>query len=212
MRSLDGEKLWQEFFNGLEDGVKHRYHRLNLMIKGPEPALDDVTAIDELREQANTYVRTDHIIQPVFDSVIASLFFFEFEDIPVDTGSSYSCIGHIFCRLALPVAGRKLLYRKLHTSSSYFLVSGKPVVCVERVSSGIPLFRRRVTFQLESLDEQVAITLRGITSMPHTISGLPRIANDLIKLQGLDAPFGSADYSLVGKPLPQVPAKRKSMI
>ncbi len=208
VKSIDGEKIWQKFYNSLPDASKHRYHRVNLKIKGPEPAIDDVTALQELQHQASLHSRRPDIIQPILDSIYATMFYFEFDEPPFYNGASFSCIGHIFCRIALPVASRKLLYRQLQASSSYFLIAGKPVPCVDKISSGIPLFKRKVTFELDGLDQQVAITLRGITSQPHTISGLPRSANTLIEMQGLEAAFGSTDHAL-GKPLPQVPAKRK---
>ncbi len=209
LRSLDGEKLWQDVYNGLSERTKHRFHRINVKTQGSEPAIDDVAAMHALREQAEHFACRQTILQPVMDSVYASMFFFEFEDVPKLQGSSYLCIGHIYCRIALPPAQRKLFHRRLHVSSSYFLVLGQPVKCVERLSTGMPLLRRRVTFSLSSLEDEVAITLRGITSQPHTISGLPRSAQDIIDLQGLRAPFGRADHSTPGKPLPQVPAKRK---
>ena len=94
-------------------------------------------------------------------------------------------------------------------TSSYFIVLGHPVACVERITKGLPMFKRRIQFTLGSLDDTIGITLRGIIPIPMTISGLPKTARQLIDLQGLDAPFGRIDHKRAEKCLPQITLKRK---
>jgi hypothetical protein len=62
---------------------------------------------------------------------------------------------------------------------------------------------------VNTLSESIIISIKGITSIPRLISGFPISLKDLINLQQLYAPFGRADYLILKKPLPSIPAKRK---
>ena len=209
MRSMDGEKIWKDIYNSLPESSKSRFHRLNLTLQGAEPAIDDISSMYELQKQAVEQAQPVAFLRPALDAIYASMFYFEFEEPPVFRGDAYACIGNIYCRVRQSEAGRKKFYAKLAATSSYFLICGQPVACIERVTKCAPAFKRRLTFTLDSLDDCVRITLRGITSQSLAISGLPRRAGDIMKAQGLDAPFGRADHSCPEKPLPLLPAKRK---
>ncbi|KAK5128199.1 hypothetical protein LTR08_004067 [Meristemomyces frigidus] len=209
MKSLDGEKIWKEFYNSLPEDSRNRFHRINLMVKGTEPAIDDLAGMLTLKTQAQDYARASGSLQPALDSIVASSFYYEMEDMPVFANGLYHCVGHIFCRLPLPQEGRRRLYTELMSTSSYFIVLGHPVACIERITKNLPMFKRRVQFTLGSLDDNINITLRGIVPTPLTISGLPKTARQLIDLQGLYAPFGRMDYTRAERCLPQIPLKRK---
>ena len=64
-------------------------------------------------------------------------------------------------------------------------------------------------FIVDTLSESIAISIRGITSMPRLISGFPISLKDLIDSQQLYTLFGWADYLTLEKPLPSIPAKQK---
>lgn len=208
MNGLDGEKIWHDFYNSLPAAVRPRYQRLNLPIKGPEPGIDDVAAMHSLKVQAANHAWKPQQMDTVMDLIYASMFYFEFEDEPIATDGSYLCTGHIFFRVHLPPEGRKELLRELLRTKSYFIVRGQPVKCVETVPRTVPLFKRRLSFELGSLDDSVGITLRGITTDAVTISGLPKSANELLTMQRLKAPFGTTDHAAVQKALPAIPKKR----
>lgn len=88
------------------------------------------------------------------------------------------------------------------------MLSGRPIVCVERIAKGSPPLKRRLKFSVESMDDTVGITLRGIISTPQYISGSPRTVREIVKLQDLEIPFGRADHHKAEKVLPVVPGKR----
>ena len=136
------------------------------------------------------------------------MFYFEFSETPVWNKVRFSCTSSIYCRLRLSLDGRKALYHRLASTPSYFLILGQPVRCVGKVPKTLPLFKKEVRFTLPSLREDVGITLRGITSQPTTISGLPKSAEQILELQNLDAQFGYCDHRTI-KPLPKLPRKRK---
>lgn len=209
MDSMDGEKLWREFYNTVSESERGRYHRMNLTLQGSQPALDDSSIMETLETQAADHVRSKMPTEPILDSMLASAFYFEFDSLPQWKESSYLCHGHIFCRLPLSRSGRKTLLSQLAQHPSYFALNGDPVACVERVSKPAAPYKRKISFRLNTLRETVAITLRGVTSKPHSISGLPKSANAIIKAQRLTAPFGRCDNLTSEKKLPSLPRKRK---
>ncbi|KAK4960688.1 hypothetical protein LTR66_012941 [Elasticomyces elasticus] len=210
MRSLDGERAWKELNNTLPVEVRKRYHRLNFPLPGQEPSLDDVTIMHELKNRTLEHLKSDVQMQLVRDSLLSLMFYFEFDEFPQHKDGRYDCAGHIFCRLDLPHEGRKALYLELQATSSYFVVLGSPVPCVETIPKCTPPFKRRIRFDLLSLDEILGVTLRGITSQPQSISGLPRNAREIVKAQRLRSPFSRTDHVHPEKNLPSIPAKRKA--
>ena len=209
MESMNGEEIYHEVLNSIPEKDRYRFHRLNLVLKHPEPQLDDVSSMYELKEAAYSYIENEPSIKKIVNAMLASMFYFEFDGMPVWKTSSYLCTGHIYCRLPLSPQGQRTLYMHLFNTSSYFLVFGQPFACVERVGKTVPPFRRQVQFLLDDLEDVIGITLTGITSKPKTISGLPRKAREIIIEQNLDAPFGRSNHSVLEKPLPQLPLKRK---
>lgn len=207
MRNTDGEKAWRNFINSLPENLRHRYHRLNINIEGQEPDIDDVSSMERLKSQAEQYIGSSLIINPVREAMFASMFYFELEDIPLYRDGSYQCTGVIFCRMNLCKEARKAFYEDLISSSSYFLVDGRPVRCAETIPRGLPLFRKRIEFKAPDMDYQVSITVGGMQTS-HYISGLPKTLKQLISCQKLDAPFGRVNHQCFGRRLPALPLKR----
>ncbi|KAI9673847.1 MAG: hypothetical protein M1822_009583 [Bathelium mastoideum] len=210
MLNLDGEKAWRELVNTMAPEKRARYHRLNLSLKGPEPAIDDVAAMRMLKTAAEECMSSKSQLSSLLDSIHASIFYLELDDMPYFTGEAFHCSGHIFCRLELPRDGKDALMTQLLATSAYFLINGAPVVAVGPETKKCPLFRRRVRFEVTSLEDSLGISIRGLTSRPRSISGMPKTLNQLIHLQQLQAPFGHATHRAVQKHLPQMPLKRKA--
>ena len=64
-------------------------------------------------------------------------------------------------------------------------------------------------FVVDTLSESIAISIRGIISIPRLISGFPISLKDLINLQQLYALFSWVDHLILKKPLFSILAKRK---
>jgi hypothetical protein len=62
---------------------------------------------------------------------------------------------------------------------------------------------------VDTLSKSIAISIRGIMSMPKLINKFPIFFKNLINLQQLYTLFGRADYLILRKPLLSIPAKRK---
>jgi hypothetical protein len=213
MRNLDSEDAWKRYYNSLDPKVRPRYHRLNVKFTGPEPSLDDANQIPCLKDVALRKIDEDNIaIKSVVDLMLASMFYFELDALPIRDGDNYLCLGYIRCRLDLPVEGLHYLYSQLRETSSWFLIQGSPIHCVQSIPKGPPPFKRRVNFRAESIDEVIAFSLGGITSTVRPLSGFPTSLRKLIEDQGLEKPFGTLDHVVSEKPLPAIPAKRPSAI
>lgn len=205
MKSMDGERMWREIYNSLPDRDKPKYHRLNVPLHGTEPLLDDTSAMDDLKHQSLGWAQQRDTYTLLLDSIYASMFYFELDQYYMREDGLYVCTGSVHCRLALEINGREHLYHALQKTSSYFLTLGQPTPCVTHVPRNLPPFKRTIEFVLHSLDDDVGITLLGITSTPTTISGLPQTARRLIDIQQLRAPFGRVSCSVPEKVLPKVP-------
>lgn len=205
MKSMDGERIWREIHNSLPEKERPRYHRLNVPLSGTEPLLDDITAMENLKAQSISWTERRDSFTLLLDSVYASMFYFELDTYFMREDGTYACSGTIHCRLALTTHGREYLYSSLLSSSSDFLTLGQPTPCVTHIPRNLPQYKRAIELVLNSLDDDIGITLLGITSMPTTISGLPQTARKLIEIQQLEAPFGRANRSMLEKALPRLP-------
>lgn len=208
MRDLDGEEAWKSFYNSLPLAARERYHRLNLEIPGIEPQLDDVLRITELKHRTLEAIESHVDVTPVIDSILASMFYFELDEHPFPVNRAYRCSGYVFCRLDLPPEGRQYLYNRLLETSSWFLIQGSPTRCVEAIPKSLPPFKRRIKFNVKTLDETVGISVRGLTNTTKPISGFPTTLRKLIDALQLDSPFGTISHSVAEKTLPVVPCKR----
>ncbi|KAI9717977.1 MAG: hypothetical protein M1828_007013 [Chrysothrix sp. TS-e1954] len=208
MLSMDGEKAWSELVNTLSPAARTRLHRFNMPL-ARDLELDDITAITGLKQQASEYVRSNESFRTLRNSVYASVFYLELEEMPMYVNGGYRCLGNIFCRLGLSDQGRRSLSEYMKTHRAYFLVDGHPVACVvDEIPVCAPPFKRRVSFTLQSLDDTISISLRDARMLPRPISGLPKSLRQLIHLQSLDCPFGRIDHTQPDKVLPVVPSKR----
>lgn len=207
MGHIDSEEQWKMFFHCLPLRVRHRYHRLNIYFPGPEPGLDEVRAIESLKQQASQSIASNYQADLIISSIVSSIFYFELESwFAYDQG--YMCSGVICCRLPLEYTMRERLYHTLVEKKAFFLVMGRPVPCVENIPKGIPAFRRSIKFGTASREKSISISLAGLPSRTTAISGMPTSLERMIEAQCLEAPFGRVDYSMVEKALPK-PGKRK---
>lgn len=96
--SLDGEVTWRELLNHFEHDAQNRFFRLNINLKGREPRLDDVEAMEKLSQAVDT-CKNDPKIVDVKMALLAACFFFELKQSPVfDASGFYVCQGDIRVR------------------------------------------------------------------------------------------------------------------
>jgi hypothetical protein len=98
MRNLDGEDAWKQFCNSVSPQMRTRFHRLNVELTGPEPSLNDALIILELKSNVLRTIKEDKsVITGVVDAMLASMFYFEVDTLPVLEQNGYNCHRYIFC-------------------------------------------------------------------------------------------------------------------
>ncbi|KAF2212515.1 hypothetical protein CERZMDRAFT_117698 [Cercospora zeae-maydis SCOH1-5] len=111
---------------GVNESVfSSRFHRLNLPMPRGQPPLDDVGAMASPESQATLHIQDANRTQQVIDSLLASSFYLEFDEIPSWQQGEYTCTGFIKCRLPMTVQGRKALTAHLSSTSSFFVINGQ---------------------------------------------------------------------------------------
>jgi hypothetical protein len=210
MCHLDSQEQWNTFIRCVPAKLRPRFHRLNVSLPSPEPALDDVTAINQLKCAASKYIESESTVQVAKNTMFASLFYLEVDNFRKMKNGMYRCSATIHCRLPLGFNERKKFYQTLLRKHALFLVNGQSIPCVQSLPSGFPIFRRGIDLLLKSMTDRIQVSITGITSEPTVISGMPTQLGRLAKAQNLLMPFGCIDNRRVEKQLPDVPQKRKA--
>lgn len=208
MDQLDGEKQWKTFIRCIPHELQHRFHRLNVPLRGVEPALDDTEAIEHLKEDTLYSLERNDQLHTIENTMVASIFYFELDTIDRLEGGTLRCSGTIFCRLSLEAASRHVLHEWLKKNAACFVLGTQSIPCVS--GPGRSFFRRSVSFIATNLDEQLSITLTGVTNTPTLISGMPVRLRSISDLLYINSPFGFIDSRRMEKSLPEEPAKRKA--
>ena len=47
--NLDGEREWKKFYNSVPMEARSRYHRLNVFFNGPEPNINNLSLLKDLK-------------------------------------------------------------------------------------------------------------------------------------------------------------------
>jgi len=199
MYLLDGEPAWQRLLGGLSQSRRNRYYRLNINIQGKEPSIDNTDVIPRL---CLTSPPID-VLNGAAWAIIASLFYFELEGIPVDGLWGYLCLGHVRCRLGMGI-GRQIL-KGLAGHEARFLRCGEQL----SINGGAT-----ISFRVVDLRSEVSIDLNTHPQGSQPIGGSPFTIHQLVKRQHLYCPFGTANH-LKRRPQPSTlapPSKRPRVV
>lgn len=200
MMLLDGQKTWVELLNRIPIQDRSRYHRFTLSFQGPEPQLDNVDGMQDLKQQVSlsaTLRKPD--LSRCADNMLACLFYLELDGLPVSSRFTFVCKGRILCRLDPESRGMQALLLRLKESRArFYFHSQEHVPCIDQVSyrkiqhgEG---FSTPVEFHVPSMNEQVDIKIDGLTHRARSISNCPYKLSDLVFDQGLHQIFGRPDH------------------
>ena len=196
--SMDGQKFWQEFRNRKRVDAKGQYFRFSLEFDGPEPSLDNIHMMKDLKARVQSDLSQSTELDCLVQQVIASRFYFQLETIPQYEHGDYSCVGYIFCRLRSHSPGFDELLKRLSNRSARFYLDGRQLPGKVKDSSFVDRygnFQKRVEFKVNDLYSNVSISLREGRSSYKYISGSPFSINSLMEAQSLNAPFGTVTHS-----------------
>jgi hypothetical protein len=177
---------------------KEQYFRFDIEFEGPEPGLDDTTKIPELKAAAQSAIDGSKEVDRLARCIIAEYFLFELEAYPQrGKNGSFDCVGHILCRLPANTAAFPALMDQLTKTSAKLFFQEQPLA--GSIGDGSFLdknknFKKRISFSVLDKRSAISIVLQEGSSQPCNISGAPFTLNHLIKVQGLDCYFGTADH------------------
>lgn len=181
----------------VEETFRHipRYHRLN-------PELDDEYSLDNtghmhmLKSKVETDESLSRPIETVARRAIASKFYFELAGLPKRVNGRYMGTGHILCSIQGKEPAFAVLIKRLASSSTQLYLNAEPVpgrwddpCCLDKNGN----FLKRVEI---SVVDAISISLRMQSALDESypVSGLPSTVDKLVRAQGLNAYFGTADH------------------
>ncbi|KAH7303139.1 acyl transferase/acyl hydrolase/lysophospholipase [Stachybotrys elegans] len=176
-QSGSSSRAWTQLLSHQEMGDKGEFFRFDIEFDGPEPPLDDVLVMKEIRDEA----RDTMLDSPTLDCLVlrtrAELFFFE-----LDPERPYQFIGGAY---ESRTPEFEAFMAQLNASSAEFLDR------FTRLRDGN--FSKVIKFQTPSRQEPIAISLRE-KDTAYPISGAPFSLQWLIDAQQLEARFGQQDH------------------
>ncbi len=194
MSSFNGQKIWEELMNSLDERNQEDYIRLNVFLPSDEPAIDNIDRMDELRKSVHIQPRSIEDCEKTLHALIVSAFYFELSNVPefIREGR-YHCRGTIRCRLQ----GKAVvdLLTRCHKFSLVFVTDvealgyygGDLDLCISchRYQKNIDFFVRHPT-------EMMTIYVQSVTQGRRKISAFPQNMQWFKDQQKLEAQFGTA--------------------
>jgi hypothetical protein len=181
-----------------KQGSREQYFRFDIEFDHPEPELDDTTRMQEVKELARSAICESNELDRLARCVVAELFLFELETVPVKERGRYVCRGYIICRLRAHSPPLQVLLEQLNNSSAIFIIQGHPLK--DPLDDGSYAdregnFRKAVSFEVFDKHNAFAIQLKEGSSEPCSISGSPFSVESLVAAQNLESPFGTMDHT-----------------
>jgi len=186
--ALDGEQAWQEAWDEMPAELREDSFRLNRHFPHGLPELDDARWLHE--PDGSPYV----IPSPLVRAALATLFYLELDEPPEARPGRLRCHGSILCSAAdASGAVDRVL---VEFPGACFAVAGG--VSLGRVDEdqgcrACGYYRQRVSWDVSSLHEKVALVIRGRTG-EHRIASFPNPVQWFLDRQGASAVFGRADH------------------
>ncbi|KAJ9133184.1 FabD/lysophospholipase-like protein [Pleurostoma richardsiae] len=198
MDQMSGSRIWKDFMGYKKiESNDTEYFRFDVEFTDGEPRLDNVRCMDQVSLLARTTISHSAELSKSISCMIARLFFFQLDELPRKRNGAYSCSGHLFCRLRAGREGFVALMRDLDQANTKIAADGR---CLPGgFQSHLSLaqdgnFKKRVTFEVSSREQTISMTLYRSPGAHFNIGGSPFSLDWLIRVQRLDAMFGTADH------------------
>jgi hypothetical protein len=186
--AVDGRRGWQDAWDSIPEAVRPDTFRLDRVVTGNLPELDDARALGELGE-------FDYRIpEKLTRAWLAKSFFFELDEEPTMVHGYYECRGSILCcKYGAPDILRQVvsLFPGFHVEFS----DGTNLGALDdhQGCSTCGYYRKRVSLRVPSIHETVQLGVWDETGNS-AIGGFPISVHDLLDQQQANCPFGRADH------------------
>ncbi len=194
MSSFDGESNFRDVVNSLDRENREDYKRLNVVLPRNEPAMDNTSQMDELRQLVHLNPQMIQECEETIYALLIASFYFELSCIPSPLPEHrIRCLGTIRCRLPGEVMVE--LLERIHPSRLSFVTHsralgyyfGKRDLC-----PSCRRYRKSVEFTVRDLGQPTNIYATSARRPRRKISAFPQTMQWFIDQQHLDAPFGTA--------------------
>lgn len=191
MSFFDGQKIWDELMNHVDERDRERYIRLNVFLPKDPPALDNTDCMDELRESVHVPQSFQDCKEALY-ALLVSAFYFELHNAFLQEGR-YHCYGMIRCRLPGD-AIVKLLTQFCRSSLAFTTdlqtlgyYEGNQDLCIS-----CRRYYKTVEFFVRHPAEPMTIYFQSVTQGRRKISAFPQTIEWFTRQQHLKAHFGTA--------------------
>ncbi|PGG97519.1 hypothetical protein AJ80_09688 [Polytolypa hystricis UAMH7299] len=196
LSSLDGEEMWTDLLNQLDDKEKADYMRLNVPLGRKASSIDNVSDLDSYRNLVLCHPSTSKMVAEVASALLISCFYFELLGTPVGEEGHFRCSGIIRCQPAARAIVPPL--KECHGSRPMYFVTDKETLgCflgLEDICPSCSRYRKAVSFRVRHPDETITIYLRIDRNRQRKISGFPDTVSSFVSAQGLASPFGTPHH------------------
>ena len=194
MSSFDGESNFRDVVNSLDRENREDYKRLNVVLPRNEPAMDNTSRIDELRQLVHLNPQMIQECEETIYALLIASFYFELSCIPSSLPENrIRCLGTIRCRLPGDVMVE--LLERIHPSRLSFVTHGRALGYYFGKRDLCPScrrYRKSVEFTVRDLGQPTSIYITSARRPRRKISAFPQTMQWFIDQQHLDAPFGTA--------------------
>jgi hypothetical protein len=186
--AVDGRRGWQDAWDSIPEAVRPDTFRLDRVVTGNLPELDDARALGELGE-------FDYRIpEELTRAWLAKSFFFELDEEPTMAHGYHECRGSILCcKYGAPDILQQVssLFPGAHVEFS----DGTNLGALDdhQGCSTCGYYRKRVSLRVPSIHETVQLGVWDETGNS-AIGGFPTSIHDLLDQQQANCPFGRADH------------------
>jgi len=194
MSSLDGERVWRELRNRLDDNAKADYFRFNIPISEDEARIDGIEQMEELRRYVQLQPSGHDARVKTAVALLTASFFFELEAVPLLESGHYECRGSVRCRndgQTVIAALFRLLGLHLELSTDTATL-GK--VSQDDICKACRLYRRKVIVRVRHLEDIVSLYIKYGATERRKISGFPHSMSWFIQQQQLASEFGRENH------------------
>ena len=192
MSSFNGQKIWDELMNSVDERKREDYIRLNSVLPSDEPAIDNTDRMAELREGVHVPGMYEDCKKTLY-ALLVSAFYFELAKAERIREGQYHCRGTIRCRL--PGVPLVHLLRTYNVSNLVFRTDTEILGYYGGESDLCSLchrYQKKVDFLVRHPTEPVTMYTESVAQGRRKLSAFPQAMRWFENHQKLDAPFGTA--------------------
>lgn len=193
--SLDGQSIWRDLQNRLDQKSRKDYFRLNVSLFKEQWTIDNVDQMSELRKLVYLQSRKNQNLEEIAFTLMVSSFFFELVKPPTFTRGSYHCEGTIRSRLhSVPV---EQLLKRIENSIWTFVTDTENLGYYKpdyETCAVCHRYQKCVEFSVRLPTDPFTIYMQSTATARRKVSGFPQTISWFITQQHLAADFGTPNH------------------